>query len=245
MKIVKFKLAAAALLASTAMASAADLAARPYTKAPVAAPIYDWTGFYIGGQLGASSAQTRFQDRDDFFDNQGLNPERKIGFTGGVYGGYNWQLSPSFLFGLDAQWSWYDQKNTGYPYFEDNTYMRADLRDAGNVKARFGLVFNDTMVYVAAGPAWANARFSVVESGDVVVSTSKYVAGYAAAVGVEHMITQNWIIKGQFQYASFNTQNAERVFPDSDRVRFGQTTDLYEATIGLSYKFGAPGVARY
>jgi outer membrane immunogenic protein len=242
---MKFKLAAAALLASTAMASAADLAARPYTKAPVAAPIYDWTGFYIGGQLGASSAQTRFQDRDDELDNEGLNPDRKIGLTGGVYGGYNWQVTPSFLVGIDAQWSWYDQKLTGNIGFLDNeNYLQAKIRDAGSVKARFGLVFNDTMVYVAAGPAWAKTTLTAVESFEQLVSASKYVGGYAAAVGVEHMITQNWIVKGQFQYASFNTQHAERVF-EGDRSRFGQTTDLYEATIGLSYKFGGPGVARY
>ena len=34
----------------SAPASAADLAARPYTKAPppVVAPVYDWSGFYVG-----------------------------------------------------------------------------------------------------------------------------------------------------------------------------------------------------
>ena len=32
-----------------------DLAARPYTKAPVMVePIYNWTGFYIGGNVGYS-----------------------------------------------------------------------------------------------------------------------------------------------------------------------------------------------
>jgi outer membrane immunogenic protein len=231
--MMKTKIAVAALLASTAMASAADLGARPYTKAPAAASVYNWTGFYVGGQVGASSANTRFQDRDDYFDNEGMNPERKVGFTGGVYGGYNWQITPSFLVGLDAQWSWYDQKVTGYPDYTD-AYIRTDIRDAGNVKLRFGLVFNDTMVYVAAGPAWANTTFRAVDDGLQIFSNSKYVGGYAAAVGVEHMLTQNWILKGQFQYAAFNTQHAQTV----DLDRFGQTTDLMEATIGLSYKFG-------
>src|SRR5258708_26250512 len=49
----KFLLATVALVAlgATAPALAADLAARPYTKAApyVAQPIYNWTGFYIGG----------------------------------------------------------------------------------------------------------------------------------------------------------------------------------------------------
>ena len=41
-------------MAATSAASAADLAARPYTKAPVMEPIYNWTGFYIGGNVGYS-----------------------------------------------------------------------------------------------------------------------------------------------------------------------------------------------
>jgi len=45
----KILLASACLLALTGAASAADLAARPYTKAPVAvASVYNWTGFYLG-----------------------------------------------------------------------------------------------------------------------------------------------------------------------------------------------------
>ena len=45
----KLVLAASIFAASTASAFAADLAARPYTKAPpVVAALYDWSGFYIG-----------------------------------------------------------------------------------------------------------------------------------------------------------------------------------------------------
>ena len=49
----KIALAAAALALGTVSASAADMAARYYTKAPVAvAAVYNWTGFYIGAQAG-------------------------------------------------------------------------------------------------------------------------------------------------------------------------------------------------
>src|SRR3981081_3617030 len=53
----KFLLGTVALVAlgAAAPAMAADLAARPYTKAPAyAAPIYNWTGFYIGGHVGGA-----------------------------------------------------------------------------------------------------------------------------------------------------------------------------------------------
>src|SRR3979490_2378556 len=50
MKKVVLALGATAALAGSA--SAADLAARPYTKAPMMAPAYSWTGFYIFGGIG-------------------------------------------------------------------------------------------------------------------------------------------------------------------------------------------------
>ena len=54
----RFLLTSAAIFAMTSSSFAADLAARPYTKAPppiaAAAPIYNWTGFYIGGHVGGA-----------------------------------------------------------------------------------------------------------------------------------------------------------------------------------------------
>jgi hypothetical protein len=44
----------ACALAGVTAASAADMAPRMYTKAPIPVVIYDWTGFYIGGNLGYS-----------------------------------------------------------------------------------------------------------------------------------------------------------------------------------------------
>jgi len=58
----KLAFAAAALLLGTAGASAADMAARPYTKAPIAvAAVYSWTGFYVGLSGGGAWSDTRWQ----------------------------------------------------------------------------------------------------------------------------------------------------------------------------------------
>src|SRR5258708_22863379 len=84
----KVLLATVALVAlGMAPAVAADLAARPYTKAPAIAPIYNWTGFYIGAMGGYGS-----EDTSDF--------ALKGGFGGGTVG-YNWQTG-MYLFGIQA-----------------------------------------------------------------------------------------------------------------------------------------------
>src|ERR1700704_2527659 len=101
----KFLLGTVALvvLGATVPALAADLAARPYTKAPayVAQPIYNWTGFYIGGHLGGA-----FAGDNSLTGNDGR-------FLGGVQGGFDYQFAPTWVFGVEAQYSWLGSSNTG------------------------------------------------------------------------------------------------------------------------------------
>src|SRR5712671_4610315 len=86
----KFLLATVGLVAlgMAAPASAADLAARPYTKAPpMVAAIYDWSGFYIGANGGWGSSRNCWNDAVDgatgvFFGAEGCHDA-----TGGVAGG--------------------------------------------------------------------------------------------------------------------------------------------------------------
>ena len=239
----KLLLASTILTIGVASASAADLGPRSYTKAPALAPAYDWSGFYIGGQAGGASLSPSFKDDDDFFGNKGLNPDRKYSFTGGVYGGYNWQLN-SLVVGVDAQWSWYgDSSVTSIPggtkaVLEGfNFFLRTKVLDAGSVKARVGLAFQDTLVYVAAGPAWANSTFTV-GGGDIFneVSETAYRSGIAVAAGAEHMFTPHLVGRGQIQYSDFGTQHLNTIDPRLP-LTFGQQTSIVEATAGLAYKF--------
>ena len=106
----KFLAAAAGIIAMTASASAADLAARPYTKAPMmgAAVAYGWSGFYIGLNGGGGSSHKCW----DLTNNGApLVPAEASGChdaTGGTVGGqvgYRWQAS-NWVFGLEAQGNW-------------------------------------------------------------------------------------------------------------------------------------------
>src|ERR1700735_5390365 len=99
----KFLLATVALVAlgATVPALAADLPARTYTKAPAyAAPLYNWTGFYIGGHLGGV-----FSDNSNF---GGLTTRNNGNgrFLGGLQGGADYQFAPNWVVGLEAQYSW-------------------------------------------------------------------------------------------------------------------------------------------
>jgi outer membrane immunogenic protein len=221
----------------------ADLRA-PVYKAPIdMAP--SWAGLYIGGQVGGASVSTSFKDVDDRFG--GLDGDRKLTWTAGVYGGINFQHD-SFVYGIEAAWSWLDGTVTSFPFSQtESMFVRNKLRDYGSVKARAGLALGNTLVYVAAGPAWGGSHFSMARpdsSGasthnDESASGNSHRLGLAAATGVERMLSPNWVLRGQVEYAQFQTQRITSSAPlDGTANRFGQESSVLTGTLGLSYKFG-------
>src|SRR5205823_1565156 len=99
----KLLLALVATTAFTGSASAADLAARPYTKAPVPmAPLYNWTGFYIFGGAGGGLWNA---DSNVVTNPGGLAITRDqrmggSGWYGTVGAGYDWQFNTSWVVGI-------------------------------------------------------------------------------------------------------------------------------------------------
>src|SRR5205807_3392623 len=99
----KFLLALVATAAFTGSASAADLAARPYTKAPAPmAPLYNWTGFYIfggaGGGIWDASTFTRVTPGGTALSiNQTQGGD---GWFGTVGAGYDWQVNQTWVVGI-------------------------------------------------------------------------------------------------------------------------------------------------
>ncbi len=104
----KFLLATVALAALGAAAPAlgADLGARPYyNKAPAyAAPLYNWTGFYIGGHVGGA-----FSGSNNF--NGLVLSDYSARLLGGVQAGADWQFAPNWVLGAEGQYSWLGKNN--------------------------------------------------------------------------------------------------------------------------------------
>src|SRR5450432_3514096 len=109
----KFLLGTVALVAlgATVPALAADLAARPaYTKAPAyMAPIYNWTGFYIGGHVGGA-----FDGNSGFTGTTGNSNDGR--FLGGLQAGADYQFAPNFVLGIEGQYSWLGSNNNAVAF---------------------------------------------------------------------------------------------------------------------------------
>src|SRR3974390_547854 len=93
----KFLLATVAIAAfGAAAADAADLGYRaPYQKAPYAAPLYNWTGFYVGAHVGGAFSS------DSNFNGLAIGNNSNGRVLGGLQGGYDWQFNPNWVVGVE------------------------------------------------------------------------------------------------------------------------------------------------
>jgi outer membrane immunogenic protein len=215
----KILLASVAFLGMAAIvpAQAADLAARPYTKAPAytPAPIYNWTGFYIGGHIGGAFGGSNNVLAPGFITNN--NDGR---FMGGGQIGYDTQFSPNWVFGIEANYSFLD---TGSNFAN---------RGLGSVTGRLGYTWGPALLYVKGGYGWADSRFTNGFAGNGGRD------GYTVGGGLEYLFTQNWSGKVEYQY--YDLGNVNFIGPVGAFGTF--RNDQHTIKVGLNYRFnwGAP-----
>src|SRR5947209_1069151 len=123
--------------ASTVSASAADMygAAGGYKDGPVYSNT--WTGFYLGGHLGAAWGTDKTVDLDDFIT-QGMKTSNNTNASG-VYGlqtGYNWQLG-NVVVGVEADLGSMDLNHSTTDRFGD-TIQSLNSGIYGDLTGRLG-----------------------------------------------------------------------------------------------------------
>lgn len=253
----KLALAAAALIASTFGASAADLAARPYTKAPpMVSAVYNWGGFYIGGHVGGAWTNQEWVNTANTTGFGDLGPgngfrQSGSGVFGGGHIGYNWQAG-QFVFGLEGTISGLDTRGTVL-----NTVFGAGLDDVfswrsdwlATVVGRAGIAVQNNLFYVRGGWAGVNNRLSVVDTVPAFVgsgSNTQWHNGWVVGAGWEYGFTPNWIVGVEYNYAAFESKSYQLAGAAAGVYTFdAKPRDIQWAVVRLSYKFGAPVVARY
>jgi outer membrane immunogenic protein len=245
-------------------ASAADIAARPYTKAPpMMVAMYDWSGFYVGINGGGGSSHKCW----DLTDDLGaaivpVTPEGCHNATGGTVGGqigYRWQ-SAAWVFGIEAQGNWADFRGESTSLVFTGSGNRSKIDALGLFTGQVGYSWNNFLLYVKGGAAIANDKyegFTIVPglgipAGFIFDRGSETRWGGVVGVGGEYAFTANWSFAVEYDHAFMGTQSVNLyVLPGglspsgslsrSDNIR--QDVDMFTARI--NYKFGGPVVARY
>ena len=235
-------LAAVSLVAisATAPALAADLAARPYTKAPaMIATVYDWSGFYIGINGGGASAHTSWDQTAPLVGGEGSHNA-----TGGTVGGqvgYRVQ-SGQWVFGLEGQGNWAD-------FTGDNTSVllaqrnRTKIDSFGLITGQVGYAWNNVLVYAKGGAAVVGVKNEVFSTatGGLLASNSDTRWGGTVGAGLEVGFAPNWSVGVEYNHIFLSDKDVTFAGLKTDRIK--QDVDM--GLVRLNYKFGGPIIAKY
>ncbi len=218
----RLALAGLALTAGTAPILAADLPQAPapaYEAVPATQQSIDWTGYYLGANLGWAFGE---------FDNKtsgsaSLGTETN-GVSGGLYTGYNFQLTPNVVVGAEADFSLTDLESTRT---NGGIALTSKSDWNSNFRARLGYSFDRYLVYGAGGLALADLEVS--GNGD---KDSKTALGWTLGAGGEAAVTNNVSAKFEYVYQDFGSQ-------DFNLNGTGVSSDFNNSQVrfGLGYKF--------
>lgn len=220
-QIMKRLLLAGVALSVATAASAADMQARPYTKAPpaVVSPAYNWSGFYIGAMGG-----------------YGWGTDAGSGGFGGGTVGYNWQLPGSqFVFGVEVDAAAASIKDSfsiedqGIVAFQDSK-----IDSFGSVTGRAGFAMDAALLYAKGGFAWGNNKTTVsIPVFGITSSDSHTHTGYALGGGIEYMFAPNWSAKGEYMFTSLGSETYTLL---GDQLASGNI-DFHTIKVGVNYRF--------
>jgi outer membrane immunogenic protein len=203
----KFLLGTVGLIAlGAAPAMAADLAARPYTKAPpMVAAIYDWSGFYIGANGGWGTSRNCWDYVTTVPGPAGLpGGEGCHDSSGAVAGGqigYNWQMG-TWVFGVEAQGNWADLKGSNVNLLNAGLTDETKIDAFGLFTARIGYAWSNALLYVKGGAAVTSNKYNRYLTGTGLLNDDASETRWGAAVGTgfEYGFTPNWSFAVEYDH---------------------------------------------
>jgi len=247
-RLVIALLATAAVAVLSAPASAADLPARMPTKAPpLAPPPYNWSGFYVGVNLGGS-----WGNQDNTLQTVGgvvssTNSDHIDGVIGGGQIGFNWQYN-QWVVGLEADIQGSGQKGDGSFFLPGGGVLLVipstsisyedKLNWFGTVRGRVGWAFDRWLPYITGGWAFGHGEINgttAIGAAATSFSGSKDYSGWTIGGGVEWAFYDQWSAKLEYLYINFGDGPTVAVSPALNIASGTLTDNIVRA--GLNYKF--------
>jgi len=245
------RLLRAAALASVALtipgvAQAADLGAPPPPPVPpvYVAPVFTWTGFYIGGNAGV--AWTKGDVRDSFGDIDFNNGQNAV-FAGGGQVGANYQFN-WLVVGVEADFDWLANNH--------NSSSAVSVKNVGSVQVsandrwittlagRIGVADNNWLFYAKGGGGWIgvnNFTLTNVPTGaSISFSNSNSNSGWLGGAGIEWAFAPNWTARIEYDFLYLNNQSftvpTGAPFLGGDVINT-TNRDVQTLTVGVNYLF--------
>lgn len=234
--VVKAKAVAVGAMASMCIlggsAFAADLPVKaPSHMAPAPAPLtYNWTGFYVGGNIGWGWENRTITNVGTIngaaFPAGTTHSSDADGFIGGLQLGYDWQFAPNWLVGVAGDFDWSDINGSS-----DNlnvvggtgpgtrlSHGTYNYKYLATVTGRLGYVANNWLLYFKGGWAWAKRKGNGITTntvtagalppGSTLVTTtsSGTPSGWTIGGGTEYRFAPHWSAFIEYDYVDFGTK---------------------------------------
>lgn len=215
---------------------------------PAGAQSYNWTGFYAGAQAGFAKPKDKVKYGGSStgapFD--ALNQEithRENGFAGGVQGGYNQQFG-LLVPGVEADLGYmvFNGRRVSPAQFDPQQETHAVSSGGlfGTVTGRLGIASDHLLLYAKGGFAYANLRLGVKDTVPPLTTDATKRAtytGWTVGGGVEFAITQNWLIKSEYQFMDFGQKSISAVASDGITDTWKHRPSAHIIKLGFNYKF--------
>jgi outer membrane immunogenic protein len=228
-------LAAGTGLSLSAMAADLPVRVAPPTVPPVAyvSPVYNWSGFYVGGHLGGGFADSSWSDpftgANDTFN--------KLGFLGGGQVGANLQFN-ALVLGVEGDFSWTGLGLKGSGTGSIGNTIATTTNWTSTVTGRVGAAFDRLLVYGKGGVAFAQDNSSLTDLGGNNSSTTFMRTGWTAGAGLEYGLSQNWSAKIEYDYLGFGSKALNFSTPLQPAYTTNANLNVQEVKAGLNFRFG-------
>ncbi len=232
---------AAVVAFSAAPALAADLPAPPPPQAPaayvpVAAPIYNWSGFYVGINGGYGFGTSAWSPAG--FTGTG-NFDVNGPLVGGTIGA-NFQTG-QFVFGVEADVDWSDinGSTTNTTTCGVTCTFQTSNDWLGTVRGRVGYAFDRVLVFATAGGAFGDIKGNFTDPGiPFTASATNTEFGWTAGGGVEVGITPNLTAKVEYLFVDFGSSSLACSGVGCPVATVPVSFDASLIRAGLNFKFG-------
>jgi outer membrane immunogenic protein len=241
-----------ALCFGAAPAFAADLPSPAIVPTPAyLAPVYNWTGFYVGGNMGAGWSGLSNTNFSDTLGSSFTGPTNTQ-FVGGAQVGANYQFGGGVVVGVEAMFDWFAVSHNNPVTATDPTNTVAanigvaDARWLTTATGRIGYAWDRVLLYAKGGGAWvatANPSISIAGGGPASFSAfnNTTMSTWTAGFGLEWAFSGNWSARAEYDYIAVPNQSLT-VAPATptfggDVISFNNR-NLSIFTAALNYKFG-------
>jgi outer membrane immunogenic protein len=248
-------LAAAAIapLAYAPLAQAADL------PVPGPAPVnyyrpalYDWTGLYLGGNIGAAFMRDNATlwtgapggVTTPINGNIAVNP---VGALGGGQVGFNYEFAP-WVVGVEAMWSGaVSMSATNSASIPGVAFVTSSLTTnlfwLASVTGRVGYAHDDLLFYVKGGGAWESVKYLENVGFMNMTGTQQTITdtrtGFTVGAGIEYGLTENFSAKLEYDFYDFGTKN----YNFNLATPLSISSQVHQVLAGINYRF-TPGGGR-